>query len=332
MKRALTIGGCIVLLALAGLWLHLTRPFLTYPAPADVTCLDPSRGRFAPLGEPGAVYGLGLSYAGHIAESPGLYDPDAGPPLFRKRPHSVNRTDEIPFPDRATLLAGAANLDGAHAGALNESLGDIPPLLDYEVEVGIAVLEPIAKSSLQDPAFAPPVGFFVANDVTARILIGMSPDFASTVDYLAEGKGLPGFLPVGDRMWVPNVHQANGWVCVELVTEVNGDVRQSASSADIILGPREILLAIANRFDLAGFEPNDWVITGTPPGVALQTPGWIQRAMALVDPSAEIKVGAMAASADAGAFLAPGDTVVVRAGFLGEKRSTVTPPGGPRGT
>lgn len=332
MKRGLTIAGGIVLLTLAGLWLHLTRPFLTYPEPADVTCLDPREGRFAPLGEPGVVYGLGLSYAGHIAESPGLYDPETGPPVFRKRPHTVNRTNEIPFPDRATLLAGAANLDALHAATLDENLSDLPPLLDYEVEVGIAVLEPIAKTSLRDPAFAPPVGFFVANDVTARILIGMSPDFASTVDYLAEGKGLPGFLPVGERMWVPSVHHESGWVCVELVTEVNGAIRQSASSADIILAPREILLRVADRFDLTGFEPNDWVITGTPAGVALQTPGWIQRALALVDPSAEIKVGAMAASADDGAFLAPGDTVVVRAGFLGEKRSTVTASGGPRGT
>ncbi len=326
MKRAVAAGGGILLLALVGLWLYLTRPFLSYPAPANLTCLEPTEGHFEPLGEPKTVYGLGLSYAGHIAESPGLYDPDAGPPVFRKRPHAVNRTKEIPYPDRDALLAGAARVDAAHAASLGESVGGIPALLDYEVEIGIAVLEPIATSSLREPAFAPPIGFFVANDVTARILIAMAPDFARTVEYLAEGKSLPGFLPVGDRMWIPDVHQTNGWTCVDLITEVNGERRQDSPSADIIVSPREILLGVAKRFDLAGFEPGDWVITGTPPGVALQTPGWMQRALALVDPSAATKIDAMAGSADDGGFLTPGDSVVVRAGFLGAKTSRVTAP------
>lgn len=326
MKRALTILGAVLVVVLVGLWLHLFRPFLTYPEPAALTCLDPATGHFERLGDPRVVYGLGLSYAGHIAESPGLYDPESPPPVFRKHAHSVNRTSELAYPSRQTLLAGAANIDAAHAQRLSENLDDIPALLDYEVEIGLAVREPITVAELRDPAFAPPLGFFVANDVTARILIGMAPDFAQTVPYLAEGKGLPGFLPVGERVWVPETSVTDGWVCVDLTTEVNGVVRQSAPSSNIISSPREILLGIAQHFDLDGFAPGDWVVTGTPPGVALQTPGWIQRALALVNPNAEMKVGAMAGSAKGGGFLLPGDEVVVRAGFLGEKAVRVVDP------
>lgn len=323
MTRISTWIGALLLAGPIALWLFLFRPFLHYPEPAALTCLDPNTGRTAPLGPPAEVYGLGLSYAGHIAESPGLYDPDAPPPVFRKRPHTVNTSYAVPYPSREMLLRAAANVDEAHAAALDRSLPEVPPLLDYEVEIGLVVLEPIATASLQSPDFAPPVGFFVANDLTARILIGMAPSFADTVDYLAEGKSLPGFLPVGDEMWIPARPAKDGWVCVRLTTEVNGQVRQSASSSDIILGPREILLAVAETFGLEQFQPSDWVITGTPPGVALQTAGWMQRALALVDPSAETKVGAMAGMAEEGEFLRPGDQVVVGAGFLGQKATRV---------
>ena len=309
-----------------GFWVYLFRPFLSYPEPAAVTCLDQAAGRNEPLGEPRVIYGLGLSYAGHIAESPGLYDPEAGPPVFKKRPHSVVRTGEVSYPSREVLLAGAAEADPEHAKNLGAELGDIPPLLDYEVEIGIAVLESIPVEELQRPAFAPPLGFFVANDLTARILIGMAPTFDDTVEYLAEGKSLPTFLPVGETMWIPNVPLRDGWPCVSLETDVNGELRQQSPSADIILPPREILATVARTYDLSSFERGDWIITGTPPGVALQTPGWLQRAMRLVDPPATMKVRAMAGSAESGRFLKPGDRVTVRAGFLGDSQVEITPP------
>lgn len=318
MKRILNVGGIVVVAVAVALWLHLFRPFLSYPSAATLQCLDPGAGHFEPLGEPHVVYGLGLSYAGHIAESPGLYDPDAPPPTFKKHPHTVNHSDVVPYPTRADLIEAAATADAPHAATLETDLPEVPVLLDYEVEIGIAVLEPISVEALRDPTYAPPVGYFVANDVTARILIGMAPDFASTVAFLAEGKGLRGFLPVGDQLWVPDAPVTDGWVCVDLETLVNGELRQQSPSADIILGPREILLGIAAQFGLDRFERNDWVVTGTPPGVALQTPGWIQRAMALLDPPASIKVGALAGN-DGETFLHPGDEVTVRAGFLGEK-------------
>ncbi|MDE0885492.1 MAG: fumarylacetoacetate hydrolase family protein [Myxococcota bacterium] len=306
------------------LGLYLFRPFLVYPEPAELSCLDPQQGYLEVLGPPGEVYGLGLSYAGHIKESPGLYDPGAGLLTFPKRAHAVNRGDEIAYPSRDDLLQGVRNLDPLHAEVLEKEFPEIPALLDYEVEVGLQIREDILLSDLERSDFVPPVGYFVANDVTARILIGMAPEFGATVAYLAEGKGLAGFLPVGDRVWVPAQAGPDAWLCVELKTEVNGELRQQASSADIIVGPREILAGVAQAFDLTGFQAGDWVITGTPPGVASQVPGWIQRALSLVDPSAEIKLDFMIRSAGSDpAYLRPGDEVTVSAGILGSKTSRI---------
>ena len=326
MKTALLLAGMIILAGSSWLVMFLFRPFLDYPASAELNCLRPEAGRFEPLGKPAVVYGLGLSYAGHIAESPGLYEPGIPPPVFRKRDHTVNRSETIPYPTRDDLIEAAGNVDPENAAALKETGGEIPPLLDYEVEIGLAVIEPISADALEEDTFAPPVGFFVANDITARMLIAMAPSNATLVNHLAEGKGLRGFLPVGEKVWIPDRFEPDAWACVELVTEVNGEVRQNASSRDIILGPREILRTVARRFGLPGFQPGDWVITGTPPGVALQTPGWIQRGMLLLNPPAEAKMEAMGDAATEGGFLQPGDEVVVRAGFLGEKKSRVLAP------
>jgi len=322
--RLLTILSILLAVAAAALWLVLFRPFLAYPLPADLVCLDEAEGETKPLAPPRLVYGLGLSYAGHIAESPGLYDPETGPPVFRKRSHAVNFGDEILYPSRQVLLDGVRHIDPDHAADLAESFPEIPALLDYEVEIGLAVLEDISRADLARPDFVPPVGYFLANDVTARILIGMAPRFDQTVAYLAEGKGLPGFLPVGERLWVPREARPDSWLCVELRTTVNGKLRQSAPSENIIVGPRAILAGVAEQLGLAGFEAGDWVITGTPPGVASQVPGWLQRALALIDPSAETKLGLMIGGAASDpAYLRPGDVVTVSAGVLGSKSSRI---------
>jgi 2-keto-4-pentenoate hydratase/2-oxohepta-3-ene-1,7-dioic acid hydratase in catechol pathway len=81
---------------------------------------------------------------------------------------------------------------------------------------------------------------------------------------------------------------------------------------------------VAERFGLDGFKAGDWVITGTPSGVAAQVPGWVQRALSLVDPEAETKLDFMIGGAGSDpAYLRPGDEVTVSAGFLGSKTSRI---------
>ena len=310
----------LVALAASGLWLanYLFRPFLRLPGPAAMTCLS-SEGTYRPLGKPGTVYGLGLSYAGHIAESPGLYDADAGPPVFVKGPRTLLAGETLPYPTRADLLAAASELDPVHAAALGQDADTIPTLLDYEVEVGLLLLDDVDVTSLDDPSFIPPLGYFVANDITARILLAMAPDVGQTVDYLVAGKNMAGFLAVGERAWVPADPAPDAGPCVDLVTTVNGERRQDSNFADIIVTPKEILRIVSQRLDLARFAAGDWIITGTPPGVAAQVPAWQQRLMVLVDPPASVKLRLMSRADASGRYLKPGDTVVVSAGHLGAR-------------
>ena len=112
-----------------------------------------------------------------------------------------------------------------------------------------------------------------------------------------------------------------------LFPNINGETRQRSSSTDIIYSPRQILEAVARAQGLESFEPGDWIVTGTPPGVALQTAGWLQRAMVLLNPSSATKVSVMAdGAADEAGFLQPGDVVRVSAGFLGDKTSRIVGP------
>jgi 2-keto-4-pentenoate hydratase/2-oxohepta-3-ene-1,7-dioic acid hydratase in catechol pathway len=310
----------LVTAAVLALWLahHLLRPFQRLPSPAAMTCLA-AAGHHRPLGRPATVYGLGLSYAGHIRESPGLYDPEAGPPVFVKRARTLLEGEVLRYPTTADLLAAAAELDPAHAAELATTAGEIPALLDYEVEVGLVLLEDVAVARLDDPAFVPPLGYFVANDVTARILLAMAPDAAHMVDYLAAGKNLAGFLPVGSTAWVPDQVAPDAGPCVDLVTEVNGERRQDSSFADIILTPKQVLREVGRRMRLSAFAAGDWIITGTPPGVAAQVPAWQQRLLVLLDPGPRIKLALMARAATSPPYLSPGDTVTVSAGHLGTR-------------
>jgi 2-keto-4-pentenoate hydratase/2-oxohepta-3-ene-1,7-dioic acid hydratase in catechol pathway len=297
---------------------YLLRPFQHFPEPAEMKCLAEA-GSYRPLGEPSTIYGLGLSFAGHIKESPALYRPEVGPPVFIKHPRTRLEGDVVRYPTTADLLAAVAALDAAHAAEIGRHFDTIPPLLDYEVEVGLLVLEDLAVARLDDPSFVPPLGYFVANDLTARMLLALAPDASRLGDYLVAGKSMASFLPVGETAWVPRDAGPDSGPCVPLVTEVNGERRQDSNFDDIILTPKQILAEVGRQMGIATFEANDWVITGTPPGVAAQVPAWQQRLMLLLDPTAETKVRLMARAAASPLYLKPGDTVTVSAGHLGKR-------------
>lgn len=60
---------------------------------------------------------------------------------------------------------------GAPPGLGDTLRADYPKLsalLDYEVEMGFVLLEDVDPSQLDQPSFAPRLGFFIANDLSAR--------------------------------------------------------------------------------------------------------------------------------------------------------------------
>ena len=209
MFQVVAIAGIVVLIALLALGYYLLRPLPHKPVPADFHCYDTDQGSYVTLEAPPQAFGIGLSYAAHIEETASKFDPNASPPIFRKHPRALVRTGaEVAIPGPAELIAAAEALEPGLAVRLQEVPGELSALLDYEGEMGFVLLRDIDPASLDDPGFAPDLGFFIGNDVSARTLAILGEGQATRFDFWGASKSFPGFMPVTDRAWVPEQAQA----------------------------------------------------------------------------------------------------------------------------
>jgi 2-keto-4-pentenoate hydratase/2-oxohepta-3-ene-1,7-dioic acid hydratase in catechol pathway len=102
-------------------------------------------------------------------------------------------------------------------------------------------------------------GCTLANDVSAR-------DLQKKDGQWARAKGFDTFCPIGPL--VSDELDLDAGVTLE--TRVNGEVRQHASTSDLIFSIPVLLSAISAAFTL---EPGDLILTGTPSGVGPLQPG-----------------------------------------------------------
>jgi 2-keto-4-pentenoate hydratase/2-oxohepta-3-ene-1,7-dioic acid hydratase in catechol pathway len=102
-------------------------------------------------------------------------------------------------------------------------------------------------------------GFTLANDISAR-------DLQKKDVQWARAKGFDTFCPVGPV--VSDEVDLDAGVTIE--TRVNGELRQRASTNDLIFSVPFLLGHISAAFTL---EPGDLVLTGTPSGVGPLKPG-----------------------------------------------------------
>jgi 2-keto-4-pentenoate hydratase/2-oxohepta-3-ene-1,7-dioic acid hydratase in catechol pathway len=148
-------------------------------------------------------------------------------------------------------------------------------LLDYEIEVGVVV-----GKAMRGPLHIEEAdlehwvgGLVVANDVSARDVQILETQFY-------KGKSYRTFCPLGPHLWIPEPGDLATFLDLELVLEVNGEVRQRGTCREMIYRPAEALSEISTLEDL---DPGDLVLTGTPGGVALRTPTpWLQKLSALL--------------------------------------------------
>jgi 2-keto-4-pentenoate hydratase/2-oxohepta-3-ene-1,7-dioic acid hydratase in catechol pathway len=115
--------------------------------------------------------------------------------------------------------------------------------LDYEVEL-VFVMG-------RDNEIA---GYAVADDVSAR-------DLQRSEGQWSRAKGFDTSCPWGP--WITTADEVDD-ADLRLRTHVNGELRQDASTAEMIFRPREIVAFIAEACTL---EPGAIVLTGTPDGV-----------------------------------------------------------------
>lgn len=123
--------------------------------------------------------------------------------------------------------------------------------VDYEAELGV-VIGRETKGVSEDESREYILGYTCFNDVTARDIQGKDKQFTRS-------KGFDTFAPVGP--WIETeLNPAN----LKVESYLNGEQRQSATTADLIFSVFQLVSFISNVMTLL---PGDVIATGTPAGI-----------------------------------------------------------------
>jgi len=131
--------------------------------------------------------------------------------------------------------------------------------LDYEIELAVIISKTcknIDKISVKDYVF----GYMVFNDVSARDIQMQDKQFT-------RGKSFDTFAPCGP--WITSMDEIADSQNLQLITRINGQVRQNSSSKNMFIGIPSIVSQLSKVMTL---EKGDIIATGTPEGVALNNP------------------------------------------------------------
>ena len=127
--------------------------------------------------------------------------------------------------------------------------------IDYEGELGIVIGRRCRNLGDDVDVREFIRGYVLVNDVTAR-------DIQKSDGQWTRGKGFDTFCPVGPI--VSDEIDPCGGAPVTVTTRLNGELRQTGSTADLIFPIAELLRYISAFTTL---EPGDLIPTGTPAGV-----------------------------------------------------------------
>jgi len=193
--------------------------------------------KILPPVEPSKVVCVGLNYRDHAAEL-GMEIPEE-PVIFLKPPTAVTgHLDSIVYPEMSSEV-------------------------DYEVELA-AVISRRARKVKREDADEFIAGYTVLNDVTAR-------DLQRRDGQWTRAKSFDTFCPMG-----PFIETSVDPHVLDISLELNGEIRQSSNTSNMIFQVPELLEFISHIMTL---EPGDVIATGTPPGVGQMMPGDRVRAM-----------------------------------------------------
>jgi 2-keto-4-pentenoate hydratase/2-oxohepta-3-ene-1,7-dioic acid hydratase in catechol pathway len=183
------------------------------------------------------IFCMGRNYAEHAAER-GAAVPEL-PVFFTKPPTSVI---------------------GPGAGIVHHA---VTQALDYEVELA-AIVGRAGRDFAEKDALAHVFGYTVLNDVTAR-------DLQKAHQQWFKGKSLDTFCPMGPVLVTADEIPDPQALGIRL--RVNGQVRQEATTGQMIFGVAALLSTLAAGMTL---EPGDILATGTPSGVGAATGAYLK--------------------------------------------------------
>ena len=194
----------------------------------------------APIPRPPKFLAIGLNYADHMAES-GAEAP-AFPVFFNKQ---------------STCVIGPG--EPIHRPRVSE-------MLDYEGELGVVIgrrCRHVPAGRAQEVI----AGYTVVDDVTVR-------DWQFKAPTWTLGKSFDTHGPTGP--WIVTADELTDPQSLRIRTWVNGDLRQDASTKEMIFDCAQQVETLSTAFTL---EPGDLIATGTPSGVGVfRTPPSFLRA------------------------------------------------------
>ena len=194
--------------------------------------------RMAPVPRPPKFLAIGLNYAAHAAEST-TARPDAQLWFNKQRTCVIGPNQPIHVPRASSRV-------------------------DYEGELAV-VIGIRCRHVPRDRAAEVVAGYTIANDVSVRDWQRRSPTMTMGKSFDTHGPLGP-WMVTPDEFGDPHDHQ--------LQTYVNDELRQDATTGDMLFGVWEQIEHLTTAFTL---EPGDVISTGTPAGVgvAMDPPRWL---------------------------------------------------------
>jgi 2,4-diketo-3-deoxy-L-fuconate hydrolase len=192
--------------------------------PFEVSELD------APVQRPRQVFGIGLNYLDHAAES-GVTVPSSAT-VFTKFPTCL-------VGPTATVLLPSTTVD-------------------WEVEL-VVVIGRTADRVSEDDAWAHVAGLTVGQDISERTV-----QLAGPVPQFSLGKSYRTFGPIGP--WLVTPDELERPDDLELQCSVSGRVLQKGRTGQMVFSVSELIAQISQ---VCPMLPGDLLFTGTPPGVGM---------------------------------------------------------------
>ena len=202
----------------------------------------------APIKQPSKILAVGLNYKAHLKEVEGLAKERMGSQPQAKFPNIFNKQNSSvtgPYDDIHRPRASAA--------------------LDYEGELGF-VIGKKCRHVPYDKAEKVIYGYTVVNDVTIRDWQFRGPPMTMTM-----GKSWDTHCPFGP--YIVTSDEVGDPHNLKLETYVNGELRQSTNTDDLIFNCFTLVEYLSTAFTL---NPGDLIPTGTCSGSAVINQNWLK--------------------------------------------------------
>jgi 2-keto-4-pentenoate hydratase/2-oxohepta-3-ene-1,7-dioic acid hydratase in catechol pathway len=160
---------------------------------------------------------------------------------------------KLPLPSSPTFFSKFNNSLLGHGGTIPLPV-NVASRFDYEAEL-VVVIGRTARDVSEADAPGHVFGYCSGNDFSAR-------DLQMKTSQFLLGKTCDGFAPVGP--WLVTADEVTDPQGLPIECRVNGEVRQSSSTRDMVFGCAQLVSYASRHMTL---KPGDVIFTGTPEGV-----------------------------------------------------------------